>query len=519
MSRCALLVVALAAPMLALIVAGLARPESAAAHPLGNFTVNRYSRLDLYSDAIRIRYVLDMAEIPAFQEVTAIDTDGDGYLSSSENDVYLNRKADEIVNNLNLSVNGSTVALQVLASDITYPEGQAGLPTLRIGLVLHSPTSNSEASLEYSDDNYSDRIGWKEIVVRPAQGVNVSSSTATSDDISSELTSYPADLLSSPLDVTSVGLSYSSEGGAVAPSVAATAGTTTEVTGAPERAGAGFASLVDAEELTLPVILLSLVLALGFGAIHALEPGHGKTLVAAYFVGVKGTVRQALGLGAIVAVTHTIGVLAIGLIVLFGSQYVLPERLYPWLSLASGIMVLALGVRLLNARAGGWRAVRRFAFVLRREGKRRHDHEHAHAHGHDHSPDAVSGAPPWKSLLALGLADGLIPSPSALVVLLAAVSLDRIGLGLLLIGAFSVGLAAVLTLVSLGLVYARRAMDWVNTRRSLPSAGRGWAWLTSGLGPASGIMNALPVGGAFVLLTVGVVLTVRALSQPELLIF
>jgi ABC-type nickel/cobalt efflux system permease component RcnA len=259
-------------------------------------------------------------------------------------------------------------------------------------------------------------------------------------------------------------------------------------------------------------------LALGFGAIHALEPGHGKTFVAAYFVGVKGTVRQALGLGAIVAVTHTIGVLAIGLIVLFGSQYILPERLYPWLSLASGIMVLALGVRLLTARAGGWRAVRWFAFVLRREGNRRHDHEQAHAHGH-HLHDAVSGAPPWKSLLALGLADGLTPSPSALVVLLAAVSLDRIGLGLLLIGAFSVGLAAVLTLVSLGLVYARRAVDWVNTRRSLPNAGRGSAWLTSGLGPASGIMNALPIGGAFVLLTVGVVLTVRALSQPELLIF
>src|SRR5207244_10366471 len=152
----------------------------------------------------------------------------------------------------------------------------------------------------------------------------------------------------------------------------------------------------------LPVLLLSLLLALGFGAVHALEPGHGKTFVAAYFVGAKGTVRQALSLGLTIALTHTIGVLALGLITLFGSRFILPEKLYPWLSLASALMILALGVRLIAARAGGLRYVRRLLGVIRRED----DHPHVHSQ--------TNGAPPWKSLVALGLADGLTPSPSAL---------------------------------------------------------------------------------------------------------
>ena len=509
MSRRALLVAAFAAPLLALMVVGLSRPESAAAHPLGNFTVNRYSRLELYSDAVRVRYVLDMAEIPAFQEIGEIDSNGDGETDPAESEAYLGRKAADIKDNLHVSVNGSTAALELLSSDVTFPEGQAGLRTLRIDLLLHARTSNDDASLEYRDENYADRVGWKEIVVRPAQGVNVSNSTAASEDISFELTSYPSDLLSSPLDVSAASVSYAPGGGIAAPAVEPETIAGSQVQSAPKRSGAGFAALIDTEELTLPVIVLSLLLALGFGAIHALEPGHGKTFVAAYFVGVKGTVRQALGLGAIVAVTHTIGVLAIGMIVLFGSQYILPERLYPWLSLASGLMVLALGVRLLAARAGGWRAVRRFASILRPQAEHAHGHDHDHGHSHEPTPDA----PPWKSLLALGLADGLTPSPSALVVLLAAVSLDRVGLGVLLIVAFSVGLAAVLTLVSLALLYSRRVFEWLGRRRQ-PASGRpSEGWLSAG---TSAVLRVAPLGGAVALLAIGLVLTVRALTEPGL---
>ena len=511
MSHRALLVAATVAPLLALMVVCLGRPEPAAAHPLGNFTVNRYSRLELYSDAIRIRYLLDMAEIPAFQEIGEVDTNGNGETEPSESEAYLSRKAADIEDHLHLSFDGSTAALELLSSEITYPEGQAGLRTLRIGLLLQSPTAGTDIALDYRDDNYSDRIGWKEIVVRSAEGVRVSSSSVASDDISSELTSYPADLLSSPLDVSAASVSYEPGDGIAAPVLESETNAGPQIKTAPKRAGAGFATLIDSEELTLPVIFLSLLLALGFGAIHALEPGHGKTFVAAYFVGVNGTVRQALGLGTIVAVTHTIGVLAIGMIVLFGSQYILPERLYPWLSLASGLMVLALGVRLLGARAGGWRAVRRFASILRPQAEHGHEPGHHHAHGHSHEP--TPGAPPWKGLLALGLADGLTPSPSALVVLLAAVSLDRIGLGVLLIVAFSVGLAAVLTLVSLALLYSRRVIEWLGRRRRPASGWPSEGWSSAG---TSAVLRVAPLGGAVGLLAIGLVLTVRALMQPGL---
>ena len=504
---------ALIAPALALAMLTLLRPSAAEAHPLGNFTINRYSRLDLYSDAVRIRYVLDMAEIPAFQELPKIDTNGDGDLSQSENDAYLAVKSAEIAANLQLEIDDSSQTLNILSSTVGYPEGQAGLRTLRLTLVLDAPLSGSDAQLEYRDNNYADRVGWKEVVVRPADGILLKNSSASASDVSGELTSYPADLISSPLDVASASVSFSPGAGVKAPVDSTGAASASTPKQAPGRAGGAFASLISTRDATGPIIVLSLLLALGFGALHALEPGHGKTYVAAYFVGVRGTVRQALGLGLIVAVTHTIGVLLIGLVTLFGSRYILPERLYPWLTLASGLMVLALGVRLIAARAGGLRAWRRFASIVRRaDRKLEHTHEHEHAH------PAHDGSPPWKTLVALGLADGLTPSPSALVVLLAALSLNRIGLGLLLIVSFSVGLAAVLTLVSLTLVYVRRLLDWL--ARSGPSFGR-----VNQIGPfgnagaVTAVVRLAPIGGAFGLVAVGMLLTIRALSQPGLPIF
>jgi len=176
-------------------------------------------------------------------------------------------------------------------------------------------------------------------------------------------------------------------------------------------------------------------------------------------------------------------------------------------------MVLALGVRLIAARAGAIGSWRRFASVLGWV-----DSKPEHAHEHDHAHPTHDGAPPWKSLIALGLADGLTPSPSALVVLVAAISLHRIGLGLLLIVSFSVGLAAVLTLVSLTLVYARRLLDWLG--RSRPSFGRVNALgVARNAGAVAVVVRLAPIGGAFGLVAVGLLLTIRALSQPGLPFF
>jgi nickel/cobalt exporter len=482
-------------------------PPAADSHPLGNFTVNRYARLELYSDAVRIRYVLDMAEIPAFQEIDAIDADGDGAPSASETDTYLADRTPDLAGNLVLAVDGEEHALTVLSRDVTYPEGQGGLRTLRISLLLEAE-ARGVSTVEFTDENYSDRIGWKEIVVSPGQGVVLARSSGSTADVSQELTAYPYDLLSSPLDVTSASVTFDATNGAPAPSVESLP-TALSPTAAPARAEGGFAGLVDADNLTLTVILLSLAAAFAFGAVHALEPGHGKTLVAAYFVGVKGTAREAILLGLIVATTHTMGVFAIGLLTLFGSQFILPEKLYHWLSLASGLMVLLLGIRLLAMRSPGLSFLRRF---------RAHDHDHSHDHNHEHphTHEPAPGASPWKGLVALGLADGLTPSPSALIVLLAAVSLDRIGLGVLLIVAFSVGLAAVLTVVCLGLVYVRRVIDWLGSRGHGIATHPALAWATGNGATGGTLVTAVPVLGAFALTAVGLVLTIRALSAPGL---
>jgi nickel/cobalt transporter (NicO) family protein len=475
------------------------QPGRALAHPLGNFTVNRYSRIELYSDVVRVQYVIDMAEIPTFQEVATIDADGDGNVSDAEAATYASVKAEELSQNLTLTLGGQSRSLNVTEAHASLPEGQGGLNTLRLVATLETEAPAGATQLSYEDGNFEGQIGWKEIVVLPTTGATTTGDVPTKD-VSDALTSYPGDLTSSPLDVTSVAFSFDATN---APRAPASSGVVIEVK-AVERSGSAFASLINADDLTLKVILLALLAAFAFGALHAVEPGHGKTMVAAYFVGVKGTARQALSLGMIVAVTHTIGVFVIGLIAIFGSEFILPEKLYPWLSLASGLMVVALGVRLLLQRSGGhlmhklWHALP-FA----------HDHHHEH----EHRAANAEGVPPWKTLIAVGLADGLTPSPSALVVLLAAVSLHRIALGIGLIVAFSVGLATVLAGISLGLLVFRGVMDGLSRRITasrVPILSR----MASGMSAEGAIVRAFPTVGAVALVSVGVLLTLSALGQP-----
>lgn len=491
-----LIIFAAALALVTALYLALGSAQSASAHPLGNFTINRYSRIELYRDTIRVNYVLDMAEIPSFQELEAIDADGDGDVSTAEGKAYAAGKARDIAGNITLTLDGEREDLRSMASDISFPQGQGGLNTTRITAVFEAEAPDGLTDIQYSDGNYSDRIGWKEIIVSAGTGARITGDVPTTD-VSQALTLYPSSQLSSPLDVRSV--AFSGDAGAALPAPAMELAP--PVAEAPARAGGGFAALIAADDLTLGVILLALVTAFAFGAMHALEPGHGKTLVAAYFVGVKGTARQALTLGLIVAITHTVGVLAIGLLAIFGSQYILPEKLYPYLSLIAALMVLGLGLRLIAARGGG-KLLHRLTHSL----------PFLHHHHHDDDVIPNNGVPPWRTLIALGLADGLTPSPSALVVLLAAVSLDRIELGLGLIMAFSVGLATVLASVSLFLLYAQQIMDRAAQRLSglrLPVIGPVGSQLSS----EGTLVRVLPLGGAMALVLVGLVLTVRALGQ------
>ena len=250
--------------------------------------------------------------------------------------------------------------------------------------------------------------------------------------------------------------------------------------------GGGFEALIEQGDLSVGVLLLSFLIAAFWGAAHALTPGHGKALVAAYLVGTRGTPRHAFVLGGTVTIAHTAGVFALGLVTLGLSQFILPEQLYPWLTLVSGLLVVAVGAGVLRQRLRS-RETRHGHHHDHHYHDHDDDHAHDHGHGHHHHDDQLTS----KGILGVGLAAGLLPCPSALVVLLSAIALHRVGLGLALIVAFSVGLAATITAIGLVAVLAQRAFG----RLSLS-------------GP---VVRTLPAISAALILAVGIVITAKAL--------
>jgi ABC-type nickel/cobalt efflux system permease component RcnA len=412
----------------------------ATAHPLGNFTVNRFSRVEVAGPRIYVRYVLDLAEIPTFQ---AGKIDAPSY-------------AHRIARGAHLTVNGRRVRLTSVETVLAHPAGAGGLKTTRLETILRGPALHAAADVEYRDTNYANRIGWKEIVIGQAPSS------------SHELRAYPKDLLSSPLDVTTVRTRL------VPGTLPATRPHVTEGAAlqAPDRVGdSRFAALVGRARLGFWVIAASLGAALFWGMAHALSPGHGKTIVTAYLVGQRGTPRHAALLGLVVTVTHTFGVFALGAVTLLLSRFIVPDRLYPWLNFASGVLVVLIGASVLRAR---WR--------------HRHAHTDHHHHGHAHGKGLSR-----RSLVAVGVSGGLLPCPSALVVLLAAISLHRVAFGLLLVVAFSAGLAVTITGIGLAAVLARGAFRRVSLD--------GW------------VVSFLPTASALVILAAGLVMTLHALPK------
>jgi nickel/cobalt transporter (NicO) family protein len=469
MKRLALILVALAA---------LVAPAAAIAHPLGNFTINRYSRIEPSGNRLYVVYVLDMAEIPTFQARDAVSAEGQAR--------YAAALSARIARGLQLRVDGKLLGLRELKHELAFPPGQAGLKTTRLELLLSTRplVSGRPARVTYRDTNFAGRLGWKEIVVRGDSGARVVSSTAPSSSVSDELLAYPKDLLQSPRDVTSATASIvTGTGPGAVPSLVSAK--TLEQRAAVRNVGdSGFAALIGRGHLSLLVVLASLAAALFWGAAHALSPGHGKTIIAAYLVGQRGKVRHAAYLGGIVTVTHTIGVFALGLVTLALSQFIVPETLYPWLNLVSGLLVVGIGASVFYSRFR-----RRLAHARAHAHGHAHDHHHGHGHSHSHVPQE----PGLRGLLAVGVSGGLLPCPSALVVLLAAISLHRIAFGLLLILAFSAGLALTITGIGLVAVMAKRAF----TRMSFQ--GR--------------LISLLPAVSALVILCAGLVMTLHAIPK------
>jgi nickel/cobalt transporter (NicO) family protein len=443
-------------------LAVLTGPAPAGAHPLGNFSINHLTQVSVSRDRIDLRYILDQAEIPTFQERDRSDA------------AVLAAKRAEVQRHLTLTADGRPIGLAVTGAALAHPPGQGGLPLTRVELSLRA-TVRGARRVAVHDDTFPGRVGWKAIVARPGAGTDVRSS-APSGDPTGGLRHYPQDSLSSPLDERTATLSvHPGDGRLTAPHGP---GGRAETTG--NRANDGFAGVFADAASGHGVLVFLLLAALAWGAVHALSPGHGKTMVAAYLVGTRGTARHALALGATVTVTHTAGVFALGLVTLALSQYVLPEQLYPWLNLASGLLVVLVGAGVLRGRV---RRLRAHAHA------HAHGHDHGQGHHHDHGPEDLT----WRGLLGLGASAGLIPCPSALVVLLAAIAQHQVALGLLMIVAFSLGLAGTLTALGLLVVLGGR----VASRVRVP--------------PAFGA--ALPAVSALVIVAAGFVLTVRALPQ------
>ncbi len=464
-----------------LIAAMAFAAPAAQAHPLGNFSTNHLSTVRISDDAVDVRYVLDQAEIPTVAN------------KRLGRDALLRRLDGEAQEGLRLTVDGRRVALRRKGrARLRFQSGQAGLDTTRYVIDL-SAEARDPTRVALVDRTFEGRVGWKAIVVEPGEGTAVRTN-APAGDPTQGLRRYPEDLLESPLNRREATFSVEPGTGTVAAPKSEGGEFTTTRDG---ESGGGFAAVFEDAASGEGVLLLLLLAAFGWGALHALSPGHGKTMVAAYLVGTRGTARHAVALGATVTVTHTIGVFALGLVTLALSQYVLPEDLYPWLTLVSGLMVVVIGAGVLRSRVR-WSRSRSGGGEAHAGHHHDHDHhrddDHPHDHGHDHDhhhhmPDDLS----WRGLLGMGAAAGLIPCPSALVVLLGAIGQHEVGLGLLLILAFSLGLAGTLTALGLAVVYAKRMLPRLNLG-----------------GP---LVSALPALSALLIVGVGVMITAQAVPD------
>lgn len=536
----------------------------AAAHPLGNFTVNHHIGLVITPAGIDVTRIVDMAEIPAFQTIREIDADDSGAADEAELMTWADSTCVTYLQGLEIEVDGVRTPLDADDSAIALVAGEGGLDTLRltcrsaIDLAAIDPPLGQPADgivIDVVDATVDDRLGWREIVAT-GDGVQLAGDALRSSPTAA-LTDYTTGAVDPAMrsahiessgrgagPVAGVGTSAAGPvGGAADPS-------RSEAAGRPLGSGGivgAIGNVISSGSLGLSALGIGVAGAFALGLVHAMAPGHGKTLMAAYLVGRRGTRRQAAVLGVSVAVSHTIGVAVLGLVTVAASSAFEPERVYPYLTAASAVIVLVIGVGLVvrtvlphrhsHQHAHGTQTDRTHAHVP--DGQPHghddgaHDHDHSHgphhshgtladgphhtgrpettSHGHTHGdrwwqhrhvvPDADTGVdggsvPGWRGLAALGLSGGLVPSASAVVVFLAALNLGRIELGLVLVAAFGVGMATALIGVGMFVVAASR---------------RG-ASMLSKQGRFAPLVAALPVLGALGVLIIGIALTVSSVS-------
>lgn len=493
---------------------------------LGNFTINQYCGLALTDTSVEIHYVVVFGQLPALRELHRADADGDGVTTQAERDAYVRGMAPELARDLELLVDGTRLALQPTRSSSSLPTEQGGF-SLRLdtefSAQLPAAYTRGAHRVRFTNRNFDGRFGWREIVVRTSPAVQFFDTDAFSTSLTAALTEALKTLpVGGPLDERSVhgmfirGAAPAGEA-VLRPRPDALRAQTDAAATSPMNGGADWlqrqtrqlVNLISAPHVDAQVTLFALLAAFVLGALHAFSPGHGKTIVGAYLIGSRGTPRHAAFLGFTVTATHTVGVFGLGFATLFASRFIVPEKLVPILSLLSGLIVLAMGMILLAQRWRGANALRAHEHADEHAHDHAHDQHHDHEHHHDerievlvhshggslhsHMPLVSNGSTvSLRGLLALGISGGLVPCPSAMVLLLAAVALNKTAYGMLLVVAFSLGLAATLTAVGLAFLYARN-------RFGGPRLAAGWPRL-------------LPVLSAAVIMVVGMVLCFAALQ-------
>jgi ABC-type nickel/cobalt efflux system permease component RcnA len=478
---------------------------------MGNFSVSHFTRFDVEKKSVKITYVLDLAEIPTYQLIRDwnLDPAADAKIPQETLEKKATQQAAEWIKQLDFLSNGTRLNPKLEHTTMKLSDGAGGMHVSRIETALR--LDNVQGKLSFEDRNYPDRAGWKEIVIASADGTPIIQASQSEADRSKALTEYPADPTLTPPQDLRASIEWHVEAPVIVTKIvpieqpaapvtqAATPTAPKKIPGEVTK-GDYLSRMLSQHDIPFNVMLIGIAVAFAFGALHAKSPGHGKTMVAAYLVGSRGTMKQAAFLGGMVTLTHTISVFILGLVTLAFAKYLAPEKLVTWLGVASGISIILIGATLFYKRLRTLSKAKAHAHH-----HHHHDHDHAHAHGlphthdhhhhhdHDHGPHGHSHVPEGevsiKSLIALGASGGMVPCPSALVLLLISISLGHVGLGLLLLVSFSLGLAGVLMAIGMFVIYAKQWLpDPVKTSQH----------------PA---FRLIPVLSAFVIVCIGLVMT------------
>jgi nickel/cobalt exporter len=481
------------------------------AHPMGNFSVSHFTRFDVEKKTIRITYVLDLAEIPTYQLMRDwnLDPSADAKIPQQTLNEKASQQASEWIKQLDFTSNGTPLTPKLETTQMKLSDGAGGMHVSRIESSLR--LDNVQGKLAFEDRNYPDRAGWKEIVIASADGTPIIQASHSGTDRSKALTEYPTDPTLTPPQDLRANIEWHVEAPVIVtkivpiqqPSAPVTQASTPAPSTTPKPVagevtkGDYLSRMLSQKDIPFNIMLIGLAVAFAFGALHAKSPGHGKTMVAAYLVGSRGTMKQAAFLGGMVTLTHTISVFILGLVTLAFAKYLAPEKLVTWLGVASGISIILIGATLFYKRLRTLSHAKAHSHVHHHHHDHDHDHAHPHTHDHDHDHDhgpnghshVPEGEVSMKSLIALGASGGMVPCPSALVLLLISISLGHVGLGLLLLVSFSLGLAGVLMAIGMLVIYAKKWLpDPVKASRH----------------PA---FRLIPVLSAFVIVCIGLVMT------------